>query len=96
MDSISIQTELLKLNKLHDSFTEHNPMTYVIFFETFRQRLSSAQIEMIEAKITELDNKHNQQMEELKTKIDYDLFCAPLSEKMSDTGYMVDEVQSER
>ena len=89
MDSISIQTELLKLNQLHDSFTEHNPMTYVIFLETFRQRLSTAQIEMIEGKITELDNKHAQQMEELKSKIDYDLLCSPLSEKMSDTGYQV-------
>jgi hypothetical protein len=88
MDSISITTELLKLNKLHDSFTEHNPMTYVIFLETFRQRLSAAQIDMIEGKITELDNKHAQQMEELKSKIDYDLMCAPLSEKMCDTGYM--------
>jgi len=89
MDSISITTELLKLNQLHESFTEHNQITYIIFLETFREKLSSAQIEMIEKKITELDNKHEQQMNELKSKIDYDLLCAPLSEKMSDTGYQV-------
>lgn len=88
MDSISISTELSKLAQLHDSFTEHNPMTFVIFLETFRSRLSEAQIEMIESRITELDNKHAQQMEELKKKVDYELLCAPLSEKMCDTGYM--------
>lgn len=89
MDSISINTELSKLTQLHDSFTEHNPITFIIFLEMNRDKLSSSQIEMIEQKITTLDIQHTKHMEELKSKIDYDLMCTPLCEKTSDTGYQV-------
>jgi predicted YcjX-like family ATPase len=88
MDSIEITTELNKINMVHGSLDETNPITYIIFQETFRDRLTEAQHAWLDVKIYELNHKATTRFEMAKSNMDVGLAMADIREKFEDTGVM--------
>jgi len=88
MDSIEITTELNKINRIHQSLNETNPITYILFQETFRDRLTDRQMEWIDYKITDLNNKLNMNVHKQLSNYDMGLLLAPILEKSEETGVM--------
>ena len=88
MDSIEITTELNKVNAIHSSLDETNPITYIIFQETFREKLSEAQHAWLDIKIYELNHKATTKLEMVKSNIDVGLAMADIRDKFSDHGIM--------
>jgi hypothetical protein len=89
MDSIEITTELNKINALHSSLNETNPMTYIIFLESYRAKLTDLQIEWLDNKIDSLNRKTSELVELSMSNIDIGLAMQPLLSKTSDTGYLI-------
>ena len=88
MDSIEITTELNKVNAIHSSLDETNPITYIIFQETFREKLSEAQHAWLDIKIYELNHKATTKLEMVKSNIDVGLAMADIRDKFTDHGIM--------
>ena len=88
MDSIEITTELNKVNAIHSSLDETNPITYIIFQETFREKLSEAQHAWLDMKIYELNHKATTKLEMVKSNIDVGLAMADIRDKFTDHGIM--------
>ena len=88
MDSIEITTELNKVNAIHSSLDETNPITYIIFQETFREKLSEAQHAWLDMKIYELNHKATTKLEMVKSNIDVGLAMADIRDKFTDHGFM--------
>jgi hypothetical protein len=89
MDSIEITTELNKINALHSSLNETNPMTYIIFLESYRAKLTDLQIEWLDNKIETLTQKTSEMVDLSMSNIDIGLALQPITSKTSDTGYLV-------
>ena len=90
MDSLTISTELNKINKVHHSLDETNPITYIIFQETFRDQLSSAQMEYLDYKIADLNHKLNEKVHKQMSNIDVGLAMQSILDKYNPIGYMKD------
>jgi hypothetical protein len=88
MDSISITTELNKINRVHSSLDESNPITYIIFQESFREQLSESQHAWLDMKVYELNHKLTTKLEMVKSNIDVGLAMADIRQKFSDHGIM--------
>lgn len=88
MDSIEITTELNKVNAIHSSLDETNPITYIIFQETFREKLTEAQHSWLDMKIYELNHKATTKLDMVKFNIDVGLAMADIRDKFSDEGFM--------
>ena len=88
MDSIEITTELNKINRIHKSLDETNPITYILFQETFRDRLTDRQMEWLDYKITDLNNKLNMNVHKQLSNYDMGLLLAPILEKSEEHGIM--------
>jgi hypothetical protein len=88
MDSIEITTELNKVNAIHSSLDETNPLTYIIFQETFREKLTEAQHAWLDMKIYELNHKATTKFEMVKSNIDVGLAMADIRTKFDDVGIM--------
>ena len=86
MDTIQINTELKKINALHASLDETNPMTYIIFLETYRHRLNTAQVEWLNNKIDNLTEQQRQTVENGMDNLDVELAKQPILEKCKDVG----------
>lgn len=86
MDTIEITTELEKINKLHHSLDENNTMTFIIFLESNRQRLSGAQIDWVNDKIDRLTEQQRQRIETSFSNVDIELARKPLLEKIEPQG----------
>lgn len=89
MDSIEITTELNKINALHSSLNETNPMTYIIFLESYRAKLTDLQIEWLDNKIDALNRKTSELVELSMSNIDIGLAMQPITSKTCETGYCV-------
>ena len=88
MDSIEITSELNKINRVHSSLDETNPITYIIFQETFREKLSEAQHSWLDIKIYELNHKFTTKFELAKSNMDVGLAMADIRDKFDDVGVM--------
>lgn len=86
MDSITITTELNKIQNIHSCLNEDNPITFIVFQEQFRNKLSPAQNELISSRIDQLYNKSSSQIEEFISNRDFALMLAPLAEKCEEHG----------
>ena len=86
MDAISITTELTKINRIHASLDEANPITYIIFQESFRDRLSEAQHGWLDMKIYQLNHHLTTKLEFVKSNIDVGLAMSDIREKFHDVG----------
>lgn len=88
MDTIQINTELSKIQNIHPSFDETNPLTYIIFQATFKDRLSLAQNEWLENKIQSLNKDIDAKISEFQSQIDVELAKKSILEKSENTGYL--------
>jgi hypothetical protein len=95
MDSVTISTELSKINNIHQSLNETNPITYIIFQETFRDKLSEAQMEYLDYKIADLNHKLNEKVHKQMSNIDVGLAMAPIHDKYEPIGYMKEQMDGE-
>lgn len=84
MDTVEINEELKKVNAIHGSLDETNPMTFVILLETNRTRFNQGQILWIEEMIRILVEKQKKRVDSSLANIDVDLAQMPILEK-SDT-----------
>jgi hypothetical protein len=89
MDSIEITTELNKINALHSSLNETNPMTYIIFLEAYRAKLTESQVEWLDNKIDKLTQKTSEMVDLSMSNIDIGVAMQPLLSKIDETGYLV-------
>jgi len=88
MDAIEITTELNKINHIHRSLDETNPVTYIIFQETFKHLLTDKQMEWLDNKITDLNHKMNMNVHKQLSNYDMELLRAPILEKSEESGIM--------
>ena len=86
MDSMTIHEELQKINSIHHSLDEKNPITYVILRETHLDKFTPSQLEWIQNRIDHLQENSRQAFEESMANVDVSLAKAPLLEKSTDTG----------
>lgn len=89
MDSIEITTELSKINSLHSSLNETNPMTYIIFLESYRAKLTESQIEWLDNKIDKLTQKTSELVDLSMSNIDIGLAMQPILSKTCEMGYQI-------
>ena len=64
IDEIEIEEELLKIQMIHESFNETNPLTYSIMLSTNRHRLTQAQIRYLEM----MANKYTKRQQNIYEK----------------------------
>jgi hypothetical protein len=88
MDEIEVNTELKKINALHPSLDESNGMTYIIFLESYRHRLNTAQVAWLDNKIDDITEKSRLAFETSMEHVDVDLAKKPIMEKMEETGVL--------
>ena len=86
MDTIQINTELKKINALHHSLDESNVMTYIIFLESYRHRLNTAQVAWLDNKIDTLTEQQRQTFENGMEQVDVEIAKQPIFEKCKDVG----------
>lgn len=88
MDTIEINTELKKIQSLHSSLDESNVLTYIIFLESYRHKLSTGQIQWLDYKINMLNQKSRATLEQSLANIDVELASRPITDKMEEGGLM--------
>lgn len=86
MDSMTIHEELQKINGLHHSLNETNPMTYVILRETHKSKWSPSQLEWLDNQIDRLQESIRQNFETSLEGVDVELAKASILDKSSDQG----------
>ena len=88
MDSFTINEELQKINAIHYSLDEQNPITYAILLDSNRKWFTPSQIEWINQRISSLHQKQEQSLQMSLQSIDVELAEAPILHKSSDQGEM--------
>jgi hypothetical protein len=86
MDSFTINEELQKIQALHHSLDEQNPVTYAILLDSNRKWFTPCQIEWIYHRIANLQVKQQRSLQMSLEKVDLELAAAPISEKMCEHG----------
>lgn len=86
MDTMTINDELAKINAIHPSLNELNPMTYVILLETNRKWFTESQVEWINQRIHSLQQKTEHSLQMSLRSIDEDLAAASILDKSCDHG----------
>jgi hypothetical protein len=86
MDSYCINEELAKINAIHHSLDEHNPMTYVILRETNRAKFTPSQIQWLDHQIDKLHERNRQSFEKSLQNVDIELASAGILDKSTDHG----------
>jgi hypothetical protein len=88
MDEIEINAELKKINALHPSLDESNVMTYIIFLESYRHKLNTAQIAWLDNKIDDINENARLAFEKSMEHVDVELAKKPITEKYQEAGEM--------
>lgn len=57
MDELEIEEELLKIQNIHESFDEYNPVTYAIMLHSNKERLNRGQINYLEMMIKKYQSR---------------------------------------
>ena len=86
MNAKQIKTELAKIHAIHNSLDENNILTFIIFLESYKNRLSAEQIIWVNDKIDMLEEENRQKVEDSLQNINVDLAKASLCEKHQETG----------
>jgi hypothetical protein len=86
MDSMTINEELQKINSIHYSLNETNPITYAILLETNRKWFTASQILWIENRIANLQAKQQQSLQMSLESLDFELAAEPILNKMCEHG----------
>lgn len=88
MDSMSINEELQKIQNIHHSLDDKNPITYTILLETNRKWFTPSQITWIHERIVYLQHQQKHNIEKSLEPLDPELLVAPILSKSSDVGEM--------
>lgn len=64
LDDVEIEEELLKIQSLHESFNETNPLTYKLMLITNKDKLNQGQINYLEM----MFNKYNTRQQKIYNK----------------------------
>jgi len=86
MDEFTINEELQKINAIHHSLDEFNPMTYVILRETNRAKFTPSQIQWLDHQIDRLHERSRQSFEKSLQNVDIELASVGILEKSSEHG----------
>lgn len=57
MDELEIEEELLRIQNIHESFDEYNPITYAIMLHSNKERLNRGQINYLEMMIKKYQSR---------------------------------------
>jgi hypothetical protein len=88
MDEFTINEELQKINAIHHSLDEKNPITYAILLETNRKYFTQSQVEWIYSRIQTLKNRESRILQTSLENIDVELAMASILDKSCDYGEM--------
>lgn len=88
MDSMTINEELQKIQNIHHSLDDKNPITYAILLETNRKWFTPSQIKWIHERIVYLQNQQKQNVDKTLEPLDKELLVAPIFSKSTDVGEM--------
>jgi hypothetical protein len=86
MDSFEITEELHKINAIHASLDEYNPMTYIILRETNRKHFTPSQILWLDQQIDRLHERSRLSFEQSLENVDVELAKESILNKSSDLG----------
>ena len=86
MDSMTIHEELQKINAIHHSLDEKNPITYVILRETHKDKWTPSQIDWIQNRIDNLHESIRLNFEMSLEGVDVEMAQAGILDKSSDQG----------
>ena len=86
MNSMTIHEELQKINAIHHSLNESNPITYVILRETHKSKWTPSQLEWLDNQIDRLQNSIRENFEKSLTGVDVELAKTSILDKSSDQG----------
>jgi hypothetical protein len=86
MDSMTINEELQKIQNIHHSLDDKNPITYAILLETNRKWFTPSQITWIHERIDTLHERNRLAFENSLQNVDIELAKKPICDKMSDVG----------
>jgi len=88
MDSFQITEELHKIQAIHSSLDEKNPMTYIILRETNRKWFTPSQIQWLDQQIDRLHETTRRNFEQSLDGVDVQLAKESILNKSSDHGEM--------
>lgn len=86
MDSFQITEELQKINAIHSSLDEHNPITYVILRETNRKYFTPSQIQWLDQQIDRLHERSRRSFEQSLENVDVELAKESILNKSTGGG----------
>lgn len=84
MDEDDIKDKLLEINAIHTTFTDENPLTFIIFLNENKDLLNDLQVKWCEDKIKELTKKQSRTYKKWTDKIDNEISRLPISEKIGE------------
>jgi len=90
MDSFQITEELQKINAIHSSLDEHNPMTYIILRETNRKYFTPSQIQWLDQQIDRLHERIRRSFEQSLENVDVELAKESILNKSTDLGKRIE------
>lgn len=90
MDSFQITEELQKINAIHSSLDEHNPITYVILRETNRKYFTPSQIQWLDQQIDRLHERSRRSFEQSLENVDVELAKESILNKSIDLGKRIE------
>lgn len=90
MDSFQITEELQKINAIHSSLDEHNPMTYIILRETNRKHFTPSQIQWLDQQIDRLHERSRRSFEQSLENVDVELCKESILNKSTDLGKRIE------
>ena len=88
MDSFTINEELQKIQALHSSLDDQNPITYAILLDSNRKWFTPSQLDWINQRISSLQQKQEQSLQMSLEGLNVELAAAPILDKSSDQGEM--------
>lgn len=88
MDDLEIETELVEIQSIHESFNTDNPLTYAILLQRCREKMNEEQIKYIEGEIERLKKREHKIGFKILEKFSDPLSREPLIAKM-DKNYVL-------
>jgi hypothetical protein len=82
MDDLEIETELLEIQSIHESFNTDNPLTYAILLQRCKDKMNEDQIKYIEGEIERLKKREHKIGYKILEKFSDPLSREPLVAKM--------------
>jgi hypothetical protein len=93
MDEDEIQDELIKIYDIHESFTTGNPLTFVLFLEENRNKLTEEQIEWVNKRIKKLIHVQKEINKKILEKIDNEISREPANMKYDESKNYFKQIQ---